>query len=1089
MPVIPTPGACVACGNGGGGGSDSIDVEDLLLCDVDPANGNVVGTAIAVYEYDSTGAPVGPPTFVVPGTNDPYVPQFALQPCPAGASCGAPQQFCFASSTTADVPGRMYDLTFTLGAGFAVTGIIRDLVKAPFNVLWDVNDSTGAQFTTDLQATIQSQFPGQTVTVTQVAPAACDGTGQFAVHIECLRLDQTPPTLLQLEYNAGRDLVQNAPFAETPPLSPPVQNGNYGYHLLARQDDPGPFPGFPPSARANCTNVANRGWETNDVGRTFEIWGQDVAGGVTPTPRGTPVQEVASDGPPPGELSTIWQTFVVPAAGNFTIRLIHGARDPGEQHRIFLSTGDTNSTGPGDIINNVTNPPAVYGGNPWTVFNQTVPLAAGVYTLAMSTTNPVGGSRGGLFTDMRVFVDLPGQQSNFINNDDTCTVSVTSQDTTCAFFTPNCSNGDIVGWTNTATGEQFTNAAFWAQVPAPTCCTSEGSGSGGDAALGNLVHTYLVCGQTDTGPRTLSHVVITDQNGAAISDQFVDTTGALVTPSSWQPGECPSAASRTTLGPVCYVANPNPGVPSSQGFMTLDGTGSPVLYNLLGNVVVTGTYTIVICPEHTQQSHILCDAGNANHQFLAWYTDSPVTGESDLQWTFELDGNTPYAPVGPVGLCPDSSLDTEVVELCDVQAGGAVVPFLRVLTYNEAGTLVVASDQDGNGLPYVPTGSVTVCASVDIFEHVLCDSTGATFIRRFVLNGGTLVASGDVTLDGLTPFAPVGAVGECGPTTVDNGLDVEVEQLCDANGARFLRKYVYNADTGVFASITDTLLDGTTAFAPVAPVGGCTVAATVEFDEELLVLCDSAAPTPNRFLRRYSYNATTQALVVTNTALDGITPFVPTGAVQVCPQVVATDLDFLELVLCDSNSNQFIQRLTFNSTTGAVTNTTNTTLTGGAFAPVGAISLCSTCCPVVLDEFCTNVGSTLGVSIRNPNGSISLIDAVTGAAITAANRVTCPAANGNLPATVAADHFDVVPGTPWTPAAIPAGRRLVGLSYTVVAGTVTTVDATGATAIAGIPAGYNADWSVSDDRETLTPPASITAAPLSRAIVTMTTAL
>lgn len=88
--------------------------------------------------------------------------------------------------------------------------------------------------------------------------------------------------------------------------------------------------------------------------------------------------------------------------------------------------------------------------------------------------------------------------------------------------------------------------------------------------------------------------------------------------------------------------------------------------------------------------------------------------------------------------------------------------------------------------------------------------------------------------------------------------------------------------------------------------------------------------------------------------------------------------------------------------------------------------------------------------------------------------------------TISAQQFDVVPGTPWTPAAVPAGR-LVGLSYTVVGGTVTTIDGDGSP-IAAIPTGFTAEWNTQDDHSILNPPQSITADPGGRAIVSMSVA-
>lgn len=84
---------------GGGGGTPPVDVEQNILCDFD-ADGNVVGSALAVYEYDENGDPTGPPTFVIPGTNDPYTVQGTLRPCDTPGNPGTASVFMECS----DVP-------------------------------------------------------------------------------------------------------------------------------------------------------------------------------------------------------------------------------------------------------------------------------------------------------------------------------------------------------------------------------------------------------------------------------------------------------------------------------------------------------------------------------------------------------------------------------------------------------------------------------------------------------------------------------------------------------------------------------------------------------------------------------------------------------------------------------------------------------------------------------------------------------------------------------------------------------------------------------------------------------------------------
>lgn len=295
--------------------------------------------------------------------------------------------------------------------------------------------------------------------------------------------------------------------------------------------------------------------------------------------------------------------------------------------------------------------------------------------------------------------------------------------------------------------------------------------------------------------------------------------------------------------------------------------------------------------------------------------------------------------------------------------------------------------------------------------------------------------------------------------------DTEVLQLCDSTGSvPFLRRLTFDA-TGALTSTVDTDYDG----APYAVVGDavdCAAGATGR-DEELLVLCDS---TPTRFLRRYNYDAATGNLIgIVNTTLDGSTPFAPVGAVAVCTTAIASDFDFVVQPLCDSAGTPFFRRLTFNSGTGAVTSTTDTTLAGAAFVPVGAVGLCSNCCPSVVGNGCTNTGSGFYTAIRATNGTISLIDSVTGAAVAPANIVPCP--SDNTVRTLTAQARQLTNATPWTPGADVAGT-LTSLTVTGLSGLWDLVDANG-TVLTGLPAGLTLTWQADDDN-TLTGPTSVT---------------
>jgi len=644
-----------------------------------------------------------------------------------------------------------------------------------------------------------------------------------------------------------------------------------------------------------------------------------------------------------------------------------------------------------------------------------------------------------------------------------------------------------------------------------------------------MLTSDTVCATVGGVPQNAIRIVVTDPSGGTLLEQFIGSNGAPIAPDSWTAGPCTTSR---------YMAD-----------------------------------------------QVLCDfgataPGGGPVQFLRKYVQSlDATNQAQVNSfrDFTLAGAA-YTTVGPVGQC--GGPDTEVVELCDVQAGGAVVPFVRVLTYDATGTLVSAEDQDAGGAPYVPAGVVTVCALIESDQSVLCDDNGA-FLRTVLRAGGLPVAVVDTALDAVTPYVPVGTVGvcaeSCDPVTTtglcladgtpigvvtrrdcDTGVltqdgwvnlltgtftagappvgtmacgasqSVQVSGIfCDVDGngdvqGLVLIEYHYAPDgtiesvrlvdavTGAtyvpvgtvttcpadvdqpdadLVILCDVQANGTAvpfvrdfrrdelnaitgftnytlAGAPYVPTG--TVGQCQPRDSESVILCDSAA-NPNRFIRTYTYNAAGAIIAATDTTLAGA-PFVPTGAVGVCAQTVQSDTDFVEEVLCDSNGTAFIRLFRFNSTTGVLISTTNTTLAGAAFAPVGAVGVCSDCCPNVVGEGCSNTGSGRYTAIRATNGTITLIDSVSGATITAANIVPCP--SDDTPVTLTAQHRLVGDAdAPWTPGADVTGT-LTSVTLTVISGTATVLDASGDSA--SLPAGLTATWNA-EDSDTLTGPQSIDA--------------
>jgi hypothetical protein len=1123
-----------------------------------------------------------------------------------------PQQFCQTSTTTGPVehPGRQYDLTLPINPGFAVQSLQVDATTHAAGITWEVDDPDGEAFRTELTTFIEGRLPAPAV-VTITNPNAgvaqvCQTAAAMQIHIECLRLDQTPPDLIELVYNAGQDLVQNPAYNESPPLNPPVSQGNYGFRLLSRQDDPGPFPGFPPANDALCTSVAGRGWETNDRGRTFEIWGRDITLGsnVTPTPRGTPVQEITSDGPPVsgGRPSTIWQTFTAPSSGNFIIRVVHGARDPGETHRITLDNGDTDDAQNGDLIDDtMPNVPSVTsngGPNPWTVFNQTIPLNGGsTYTLALSTSDPGVDARGGLFTDMRAYLDVPGERATAATDDETCVVTTeeTSTNSICTFWQPTCTAGEITEWQRVDNGLTLTNTEFWAQVPTPSCCQPEVQAAEGGGGSANLSVSDVVCATVGGILQSAIRQVVLDPSGGQLSQQFISTDGAAITPDSWTPGAC--AAQIYLNDEILCDVDPGTGATTAflrkyvQTWSTAAGAQTTQVrdFNLAGTATYTPTGSVRDCSQAVPgaEREVLCDTDTTSGvttPFLRLYVtrNGAQTGIVDTL----LDGSA-YTPTGTIGSCDQAADPIAVTGLCladgtpiavltrrdsvtgtvtqdgwinltsgaftvgtppvgtvacgesrsiqvtgvfcDLNGSGDVLALVLIeYSYNPDGTIAsVRLVNATTGVTYVPAGTISVCPSgtdtgpeqdlvilcddsgpfiadyrrdqlgavvavsyynLDTSAHVttglvrtcatginaevlqLCDVVAGTpvpFLRRQVFTDGLLTSTVDTTPSGA-PYVVAGTVATC------TELDAETVTLCDAgnNYRPYIRRITYNATTGAQVGSGTVNVDGS-AYTVIGPETVCDGR-----DSDSTILCDAAG---TRFIRTYNKDTAGNITGFTDRTLAGAA-FTPSGAVSVCATTVATDLDFAEEILCSTSGGvvtPFIRRFTFNSSTGAVTATTNLTLAGAAFTPA-AVGLCSDCCGTVLGSGCTNTGSGFYTAIRAENGTVSLVDSVSGATITAANIVPCP--SDDAVQTLQARVFDVIPGTPWTTAQITG--TITSLTATGVAGTWSITPPEGP-AVTALPTGYTATFEAEDDN-TLDPPTSIAADAASRAIVVWT---
>lgn len=1017
-------------------------------------------------------------------------PSFNPIPCGCGGEshpCGQPVQFCQNSTSTGPVeyPGRMYDLTLPINQGFSVDQLLVDSTTHNAGIVWSVLDADGSDFAEELRVFLEGRLPAAavvTITNPNENQEVCGDAQPFQIHIECLRLEDNPPNLIELVYNAGSDKI----------LNPAYRPLNSFTSSATRQDNGGTI---------LCTNTPNRGWETNDQLEAFEFWGPANAtpvGAVTPTPRGTPVQEINANGsglPSPNSGSTIWQTFEVTpaeAGSTFNLRVVVGGRAGTEQIRIRLFAGDEPNPGtaPGGLIDTTLSAPKVAPPerNPWTNYSNDLPLGPGLYTLAF--TGPDTTSIGGLFTDMRAFIDRPGRRATATTNDETCVVTVdeTTTNTVCSFWSPVCEGGQIESWTNVETQVTLTNDEFWAQTPSPSCClpaaAAEGGGGGGQS---NMAVSDVVCATVGGIPQNAIRTVVLDPSGGQLAEEFLSTDGSRITPASWQPGQCTTL--RYLADVVLCDVDPGTGevitsflrkyvqtwsqedgarVTESRDF-TLDGLqiytpvgvaqdceagnrpftmtglclpdGTPIgtVYHRAGNTPAmdgwvnlrTGTFTAGAPPAGTvscasgqsiQTTGVFCvtddGTGDVLELVLIEYTYGPDGAIDSTRIVRAEDGSTYVIPAGSsLDVCP-AGTDTpssEAVLLCDQITPGIVNRFIRDFRRDENGVIVGFSDYNFDGTPYTVTGTIEQCdVRLEFWyeQEVFCDDNGIVLVDYRRRSNGMISSVSFHNSVGVPIAGPTGPLRICPNTsTVANVRDSETLILCDAAGTRFQRTTVRNELGAIVATVDQTFAGA---------------------------------------------------------------PFTPSGAVGVCATTTTPEVDVQQEILCDANGTTFLRRWLFNSATGVVTATQNLTLAGAAFTPVGAVGLCSNCCPTVVAEVCVGPNREAGVVIRNADGTLTRLNTVTGGTFVPGDIVDCTAP-------LSAQHQDVTPGSPWTP---PGGVVLTSLTYTVLVGTATVTDQNG-TSVAGIPAGFTASWTHQEEG-VLQPPQSVTADASSRVLVTWT---
>ena len=324
----------------------------------------------------------------------------------------------------------------------------------------------------------------------------------------------------------------------------------------------------------------------------------------------------------------------------------------------------------------------------------------------------------------------------------------------------------------------------------------------------------------------------------------------------------------------------------------------------------------VDCPASTADTPVVlgtvCYDAGAGSILTAAVLKCAACGDPAVTYLDVETGATLTAPT--IVPCP-ATADRSTQLLCDVQADGSSVPFLRTFITDDAGTTTADTLLDGT-TAYTPTGTVGVCLPV----NDCASPTTPTATIGLCLPDGTPIAvtivrdcDGVVTSEGWISLQtgaysagapPVGTVA-CGSSQSVQVSGTFCDVLADGTVAGLvLIEYSYAAD-GTIDSVR--LVDATTGatYTPTGTVTTCPVGVQ-QPEQDVVQLCDTAANgAVTQMVRDYRRDETGAIVGHSDYLLDG-TPYTPAGTVGVCAPA-AVDVETIPLCVVDNATGAIVQ--------------------------------------------------------------------------------------------------------------------------------------------------------------------------------------